>query len=377
METRLLRAGLWRRRGTASLAVLAIAIGGSVASALLHVSGDISRKVSHELRALGPNLLLVPDQPAASLSGPGRVEELPAPAAFLDERESRARLSSSGLAAAPLLYMVARVGGQPVQLIGTDLDLALRLHPGWKLSRGQAGSLMGVRLMRRLGARPGQKLRIEYPGNGRSLERVVEATLEAGGADDEAWWLPLREVQELGDLAGRVSLFQARIEGGGEEAERLRRSLERGGGLRALPVAALSATEAGLLDRMRRLMLLVTLAALASAGLCTFGSLTDLALERRRDIALMKTLGAGRRDVMRQLAGEALVIGLAGGLLGWGLGLFMAELIGRGVFHSAIAMRWDVPPIVIGLSLAVALVGSVGPVRLALSVEPAAVLKGE
>jgi len=273
--------------------------------------------------------------------------------------------------------MVARVGRQPVQLVGTDLDLAARLHPGWKLAPGPAGSLMGVRLMRRLGVEPGERLRLEYPGGGRSLERAVGATLQAGGADDEAWWLPLRDVQELGDLEGRVSLFQARIEGGAEEAERLRRTLERGGGLRALPVTALSATEAGLLERMRRLMLLVTLAALAAAGLCTFGSLTDLALERRRDIALMKALGAGRRDVMRQLAGEAAAIGLAGGLLGWGLGLFMAQLIGRGVFHSAIAVRWDVPPIVLGLSLAVALLSSVGPVRLALSVEPAAVLKGE
>ena len=161
METRLLRAGLWRRRGTASLAVLAIAIGGSVASALLHVSGDISRKVSHELRALGPNLLLVPEQPAASPSAFGRVEDLPAPAGFLDERETRARLRSSGLTAVPLLYMVARVGRQPVQLVGTDLDLAARLHPGWMLAPGPAGSLMGVRLMRRLGVEPGRPDRPE------------------------------------------------------------------------------------------------------------------------------------------------------------------------------------------------------------------------
>src|SRR6185436_2755758 len=60
MERRLLGAALWRNRGVAGLAVLAVAIGSSVAAALLHVSGDVSRKLTRELRALGPNLLVVP-----------------------------------------------------------------------------------------------------------------------------------------------------------------------------------------------------------------------------------------------------------------------------------------------------------------------------
>ena len=65
MDARLLRAALWRRRGTAGLAVLAVAIGVSVASALMHVSRDISHQLRHELRSLGPNLLIVPEaQPA-------------------------------------------------------------------------------------------------------------------------------------------------------------------------------------------------------------------------------------------------------------------------------------------------------------------------
>jgi len=41
MEARLLTAGLTRRRGMVALAVTAVAIGSSVASALLHVSGDV------------------------------------------------------------------------------------------------------------------------------------------------------------------------------------------------------------------------------------------------------------------------------------------------------------------------------------------------
>src|SRR6185436_951660 len=94
-------------------------------------------------------------------------------------------------------------------------------------------------------------------------------------------------------------------------------SLARDGTLRPLVLHALSATEGRLLERMRRLMALVTVAALVAAGLCAFGTLTDMALERRREIALMKALGATRRDVVRLFVAESLAIGAIGGLAGW------------------------------------------------------------
>jgi putative ABC transport system permease protein len=144
-----------------------------------------------------------------------------------------------------------------------------------------------------------------------------------------------------------------------------------------VPLHALTAAESRLLERTRRLMTLVTIAALLAAGLCAFGSLTDLALERRREIALMKALGAAPADVVRQFAFEAVAIGVAGGISGWMLGLVMAEVIGREVFHASIAVRADVPVIVLGLALLVSGLASLGPVRLALGVEAATALKGE
>ena len=68
---------------------------------------------------------------------------------------------------------------------------------------------------------------------------------------------------------------------------------------------------------------------------------------------------------------------MLGGVAGWLLGLGMAQIIGREVFHSAIAPRADVPLAVLGLSLLVAGLASLGPVRLALRVEPAFALKGD
>ncbi len=389
LETRLLGAALWRRRGTVALAVAALTIGTSVASALLHVSKDVSRKLTRELRVLGPNLLLVPEQAATATATATGVA--PAPGGdYLDVADAQRRLVSAGLDAVPLLYMVATLQGRPIQVVGADLAAARRLHPAWTFESASGGaapvaptpagpppaSLIGRRLMRRFGLAPGQRVELRLPGSTRRLEVEIGAVLVAGGPDEESLWIPLAEAQGLSALPGRASLVQARI-GAGIDPAAVVASLEAPGGMRALVLHALSSTEAGLLTRMRRLMALVTVAALVAAGLCAFGTLTDLALARQRDIALMKALGAGPRDIIRQLVGESLAIGLLGGIAGWLLGVGFAEIIGRRVFFSTVAIGWDVPPIVIGLGLLTAGLAGLGPIRAALGVEPAAALKGD
>lgn len=369
VEAHLLRVALWRRRGTVALAVLAVAIGTSVASALLHVSGDIGRKVGHELRALGPNLLLVP--PADDEAGAGR---------FMDEATVRDRLAAARIDGVPLLYAVATLDGRVVPVVGADLAAARRLHPAWRVTGAPEpdAPLIGARLMDRLGLAPGAVVTLRpLAGTADTVTLTLGARLDAGGDDDEALWIPLAAAQRIGGRAGRVSLAQARIEGDARDGARVVAALERDGTVRALILHALSATEGRLLERMRRLMALVTVAALVAAGLCAFGTLTDLALERRREIALMKALGATRADVVRLFTGESLAIGALGGLLGWLIGVVFAEIIGREVFHSTVALRADVPVLVLALALTVAGLAGLGPIRLALAVEPAPVLKGD
>ncbi len=364
MEARLLGAALRRQRGGLGLAVAAIAIGASVASALLHVSGDVSRRLAGELRALGPNVLVLPPLAQAG-----------EPAPFLDASRTAVALARSGVPAAPVLYAVVRVNGDAVTLAGTDLAAARALHPQWRIGPGAPGSLIGRRLAERLGVHPGDPVDVEAP-DGSTTTLVAGAVVEAGGADDESWWLPIERVQALAGLPGRASLFEARIEGGTAAVERWRAGLGEPA-LRVVPIGSLTTAESELLRRMRRLMALVTIAALLAAGLCALGTLTDRVFEQRRDFALLKALGGSSRLIVRQFATEAVAIGLAGGTLGWLFGLGMAQVIGHQVFHTAIAVRADVPPIVVGLAVLVAVVSSIGPARIALRVEPAQALKGD
>ena len=70
-------------------------------------------------------------------------------------------------------------------------------------------------------------------------------------------------------------------------------------------------------------------------------------------------------------------IALAAVVTGWILGYLLAQLLGMTVFNAAISLRLPVLPITLVLSLLVAVLAAIVPVRRAVSVEPAKVLKGE
>jgi ABC-type antimicrobial peptide transport system permease subunit len=59
------------------------------------------------------------------------------------------------------------------------------------------------------------------------------------------------------------------------------------------------------------------------------------------------------------------------------MGVAAAQVIGREVFRSSVAIHWEVFPVVLAISIAVALLASIGPIRLALRLDPAPLLRGE
>ena len=68
---------------------------------------------------------------------------------------------------------------------------------------------------------------------------------------------------------------------------------------------------------------------IATAGLSVFIALSNAMQERRYDLAVMRTLGASRRQLFSQPLLEALILAGAGALLGIVLGHLVAELAGR------------------------------------------------
>ena len=99
-------------------------------------------------------------------------------------------------------------------------------------------------------------------------------------------------------------------------------------------------------------------------------------IERQKEIGLMKSGGAESRKIVVLFMSEAAVIGVMGGIVGFAVGAVLAHLIGLSVFETTISTNILLLPIIIGLSVGVALASSIVPVRRAIAVEPAIVLRG-
>ncbi len=99
-------------------------------------------------------------------------------------------------------------------------------------------------------------------------------------------------------------------------------------------------------------------------------------LERRREIGLKRALGARRRDVVDQFLAEALVIAIAGALLGLALGVLaayaIAALAGWSVAWSPIAML-----LAIVACVGVGVAFGVFPAQKAAELDPIAALRSE
>ena len=80
--------------------------------------------------------------------------------------------------------------------------------------------------------------------------------------------------------------------------------------------------------------------------------------------------------IMRLFLAEAAALGVAGGAIGFAIGIVLARWIGGRVFGVAISPRLAVFPITIALAVAVALLGAL-PLRLLGRIRPAEILRGE
>jgi putative ABC transport system permease protein len=144
----------------------------------------------------------------------------------------------------------------------------------------------------------------------------------------------------------------------------------------ARPIWRVADNEGKVLGKIRGLMLLITLAALASAGLTVWSVMATTVLERRGEIAIMQATGAGNGLVAALFSTEVALEGAAGGLIGSWVGLLMAAWVGRAVFQTALETPAMLGPVVVGAAVLASVAGAAQPLRRALMLEPAVTLRG-
>jgi putative ABC transport system permease protein len=367
---------LWASRGRLALALLAVASGATVCAALVNLDMDAGEKFTREFRALGANVIVAPV--AAPDAAPSMDADVMTRIAALQAPEI--------MAAAPYVYVAARAGeatsGVPVIVAGTWFDQVALMNSWWKVDgqwvtqRDDRDHCMAGRdAARLLGLGAGSRLTLRYAG--RQTQCTVTGVVNAGGSEDSQIFMSLAAAQDLAQLGGRIAVAQVSVRGAAPVIEGVIRRLGAAlPGLEVRPVRQLAAFEGRLLERIRALLLVTVLLILALSALGVLAATAGLAIERRRDVGLMKAIGGSVRRVMRFFLAEAMFVGVMGGAIGGGAGLLLSQWIGQRVFAAAITARPIVLPLTILVMMGVALAGAL-PLRLLGRVRPAEILRGK
>ncbi|MDO5721508.1 MAG: FtsX-like permease family protein [Actinomycetaceae bacterium] len=216
------------------------------------------------------------------------------------------------------------------------------------------------------------------PEDVRDITVTVTGVLETGGPEDGFVYM---EAADMGQLTGdepHLTVAELSVAASEETLDRLSTQLgNEFTEVKVTPVTRLAHSDANVLEMLRSLMAIITVIVLALITIGVSTTMMAVVTERRTEIGLRKALGADNRSIVKEFIGEAVVLGLVGGLAGAVFGYGLAQLISLNVFHRTVAMQ----PLVFILTTVVAVVvstlASLVPVRRAIDVDPALVLRGE
>jgi putative ABC transport system permease protein len=389
MFWRIMRRLLSANRGRLFVILLALGAGAAITAALLNLQVDAKRRLTTEFRAFGANVVIAPRDSHDSqtpLLNQGMLGQLPA------------TLNGQPVYAVPFLYVVGDVypdaeaaqNRRRVVITGTDLRSLPRVAPAWKFALQLVEHaellfddpicLVGPNVAKQIfPAQRNPSVGAEIVLRSGTQTKVCDGAnvFSAGGPEDSQVFADLSIVQDLASLSRRISLIQLSVPGTPPEIQNYIVSVrQRFPEVDVRPILQFTEGEAKIYNRISGILSATVALVLVLTALCVMAAMTNVAMERRNDVGLMKAIGGATRRVLRLFLTEAALLGLTGGLLGGAAGILISIWLGKQVFGVPAQPRLIVYPVAVALTIIVAIAGAY-PLRRLANIRPAAVFRGE
>jgi putative ABC transport system permease protein len=258
-----------------------------------------------------------------------------------------------------------------------------RLLAGRSLQTGEAGRVVLISQQFAEGLGIGVGETVELPGASGWTPFEVVGLLDDPGLllGNQQVFMPLVAAQDLLNKPGRINIIMGRY-AEGVDARAIDSKIQSlfGRGYELSPLEGGADVWAALLEFMNVIFTMFGLFTLALAGLIMFNTFRTSVVERKRDIGMLRAVGAKRKVVMRVIIYEGLILAMLGTALGMLLGFafaYGAQALLSDVFASLMGQplkqpRFDALTYLLSLvfGLGIPLVSILLPARSASEITP-------
>lgn len=429
MFFRMLRGALFRQKSKMIMIAITIALGASLATAMLNIMFDVGDKMNQELKTYGANITVVP-KASSVLNGLYEMDEKEETSAYLKEEElgkiKTIFWAFNIVDFSPFVNTAATLdSGTEVKIVGTWYNHHLALPTGEELDAGVTSlrswwdikdgkwideqntdsdkvAMVGTVLAEREGIKAGDSITLSTAHGTETL--TVSGIFDAGGDEDEQIYTTLAVAQRLSAKEGQLDSIEVSALTTPDNELAVKAAKEGPASLTpkeyetwyctayvssicyqiqevitdsvAAPVRQVADSEGNIMEKTELLMILITILSLLGSALGISNLVTASVMERSNEIGLMKAVGARDRQVTGLVLTEILITAIVGGAVGYLMGYGFAQIIGHTVFNSSIEMKPMVIPIVVVLIVIVTLIGSIPAIRMMQRLRPAEVLHG-
>jgi putative ABC transport system permease protein len=427
MFCRMLLSVLIRQKKKLFLIALTVALGVSLATAMLNVMFDVGDKVNQELKAYGANLNIVP-RGSAVINEMYQLDNNDSGQAvqYIKEEELvRIKMifwAYNIVDFAPFLTTQAIFHDKPIMVVGTWFNKHLNIPTGDQVDTGMLamkswwtiegntmtddnlqGAMVGESVAKQWNLKLGDTIDIISTKTNKKFTLTINNIFHSGGAEDTQIYVSLPVAQNIADKSGLVE----RVEVSAlttPENELARKAAQDPNSLsrtewdtwyctayissiayqleelmpdvRVKAIMQVAESEGSILQKTQLLMLLLTILSLICSALAISNLVTANVIERSTEIGLLKALGATNTAVAMLILTEIFIIALVGGFFGYFIGFGFAQIIGHTVFGSFVEPKMIIIPLALIMVILITFLGSLPALRIMMFLRPTDVLHG-
>lgn len=394
MYLKMILSSFIRRKSRMFVALLAVVIGATIMSGLITIYFDIPRQLGKEFRSYGANFVCLPNE--------GKITKQ-------DYDKLKTLIKDKNVVGiAPYRYETTKINQKPYILAGTDMDGAKKNSPFWYIEgqwvkNGDEDNVMvGKEIAKTLGLSIGDKIKVEGVKHGKSAvassvsdsaqkskekntgddfyeaSLTVKGIVTTGGKEESFIFLNLEKLNKIVEDDTKIDSIECSIESNHVELEKLAKDINKQiPNMIGSTVKRVTQSQDTVLSKLTALILLVNVVILILTIISVSTTMIAMIAERKKEIGLKKALGAHNKEIIMDFIGESVLLGLVGGFIGVILGFEFAQRVSLSVFGRTITFQYLLIPVIMLVSVLVTTIGSMIPVRKAIEIDPAIVLKGE